>query len=203
MIRLSRITLLAMGSMLLSVVLIIVTTGLMLWSWSHVMAAGHLVTVPITIDLDLDVEKSREMALWRELEGTHVTINRPLLSPPEDQAVTITDRRSGVAIPLTDNSGYRVRQQVMPGFSRNRRGVVTFDAPEHGEITLSVAGSFQSEQVYRVAPGIQTWATTVLPAFQIGVGAGLILLVIGIGLLVFHALRQERKTLEIEDQPFA
>lgn len=191
--RVKKLTIIAIVMIVLGLIVIVASGAGMWWSWTNIMAAGHGVTVPASVDLDVD--PTSEQAVWRELAGSHITVNQPLLGPPDDLAVSITDRRTGEAIE-TRTLEWRVRQQVMPGFERNRRAVVAFDPPAHGEISLVVTGSFEHEQVYRVSPSVRAWATTALPAIQIGAGAGLLLLLIGIALLIAKALRSEREAMD-------
>ncbi|MEO1534059.1 MAG: hypothetical protein AAFS11_00670 [Planctomycetota bacterium] len=180
--------LLAVLGILLGIVFVVGSIGAMWWSWTRVMAAGDLITVPVDIDLELD--PSREHAVWRELEGTHITLNTPLLPAPENITVVITDRRSGETIP-TEAMNWRVRQSVMPGFERNRRSLLAFEPPEHGQVSVSITGDFEHQQVYRVAPSIRTWSATVMPAMQAGLLVGAVLILAGSITLVLRALRQE------------
>ena len=177
-------------AIVLGVLVIATAVGGMWWSWTRILAAGDLITVPVVIDVD--VAPGREQAIWRELEGTHITRNTPLLPPPEDLVIVITDRRSGEALP-TEELNWRVRQSVMPGFVRNRRSLLAFDPPEHGEVTVSVAGSFDHPQVFRVAPSIRNWSATVMPAMRIGLGAGTASLLAGVVVLIAMAVRQESR----------
>ena len=184
-----KVVIVAILAIVLGVVVLVGTIGAMWWSWTHVMAAGELITVPVEIDLDID--SSREQAVWRELEGTHITRNTPLLPPPEDIEIVITDRQTGEVLE-TESMNWRVRQSVMPGFVRNRRSLLAFDPPDHGEISVAILGTFDHPQVYRVAPSIRRWSATVMPAMQVGLLIGALLVLSGVGMLVARALRQER-----------
>jgi len=184
----------------LGVLSILVSAGALWWTWTKTLDKGVGITVPAS--LDLDVEPGEEIVLWRELVGPHNTFNQPVVDPPPDLAVTATDRRTGLAIPTRPLS-WNVAQRALPGFERRRSAVLAFDAPSHGEITLTVAGSFRHPQVYRVAPSVSAWVSEAFPVFKAGVFAGLLVIVVAIGLLVFHALRQERAPLRLDDQPFA
>lgn len=197
----NRQTLIALGLILLGAA-ISVGTAIGGWvTWSKFMASGVGITVPCSIDLDLG-QDAEDTVVWRELAGTHITTNRPLVEPPPDLVIEIIDRRTGKHIE-TEPHTWRVRQIVMPGFERSRRAICVFPPPSHGEITLNIEGSFQHEQVYRLSPSIVDRATTILPFWQFGLGGGLILFLAGVGLLVFHAIRQERAPLRLDDQPFA
>ncbi len=161
-------------------------------SWNQEMASGFGISVPATVALDLG-EDAGEHAVWRELEGTHATVNRPVLDLPDDIAITITDRRTGDTIRLTDFGGWRVRQQIMPGFVRNRRGVVYFDPPEHGEIRVSIEGTFDYTQPYRVSPSIRLWAKVANPTGAAGLLIGALLMLAGIAIVIARLLRAESR----------
>ena len=191
--KVKKLTVVAVIMIVLGLIVIVASGGGMWWSWPNILAAGHGVTVPAAIDLDVD--PSREHAVWRELSGSHITENRPLLGPPDDLIIIIKNRRTGEAIE-TRELEWRVRQSVMPGFEKNRRALLAFDPPEHGEIAFSVSGSFEHDQVYRVAPSIRTWVATVLPATQYGAGAGLLLIFLGVAVLIGKALKHERRALQ-------
>ena len=199
--RLSRSTLIALGLILLGAAVCLGTVIGGWWTWTHFMASGTAITVPCTIDLDLE-QPDQNMVLWRELAGSHITANRPLAEPPADQIIEIIDRESGQAIETKEHS-WRVRQKVTPGFERDRRAVCVFTPPAHGKITLNVTGSFPHEQVYRVAPSIAERANAILPYWQVGLIGGLLIFLSGVGLLIYKAVRQERAPLRLDDQPFA
>lgn len=191
--RLKKLTILALGMIALGLIALLASGVGLWWTWNTIMAAGHGVTVPAAVDLDVD--PANEQAVWRELAGPHITVNRPLLGPPDDLDISVIDRRTGEAIE-TRTLEWRVRQRVMPGFERSRRAVAAFDPPEHGEISLVVTGSFEHPQVYRVSPSVRAWAANVIPVIQIGAGAGLLLLLGGIGVLIAKALRSEREAMD-------
>ncbi|GAB5496344.1 MAG: hypothetical protein Phyf2KO_14240 [Phycisphaerales bacterium] len=194
--KVKRLTVVAVIMIAIGLIVIIASGGGMWWSWTKIMAAGHGVTVPASIEIDVD--PTREQAVWRELAGPHITENRPLLDPPEDIIIIITDRRNAEPIE-TRQLDWKVRQKVMPGFERSRRAILAFDPPEHGEITIAVSGSFDHDQVYRVAPSVRAWVATVLPATQYGAGAGLLLMFLGIAVLIGKALKNERRALQSLD----
>ncbi|RNC82355.1 MAG: hypothetical protein ED559_11415 [Phycisphaera sp.] len=191
--KVKRLTVMAVIMIAIGLIVIVASGGGMWWSWTNIMAAGHGVTVPASIDLNVD--PTREHAVWRELAGPHITENRPLLDPPEDLLVVITNRRTGETIE-TRELVWMVRQSLMPGFEKSRRAILAFDPPEHGEISVEVSGSFAHDQVYRVAPSVRAWVTTVLPATQYGAGAGLLLMFLGIAVLIGKALKNERRALQ-------
>lgn len=191
--KVKRLTVVAVIMIALGLIVIVASGGGMWWSWTKIMASGHGVTVPASIDLDVD--PTREHAVWRELAGSHITENRPLLAPPEDLSVVLTNRRTGDPLE-TRELEWRVRQSLMPGFEKNRRALLAFDPPGHGEISVEVTGSFAHDQVYRVAPSVRTWVATVLPATQYGAGAGLLLMFLGIAILIGKALKNERRALQ-------
>lgn len=199
--RLSRSTLIALGLILLGAVVCLGTIIGGWWTWTNFMASGTAITVPCTIDIDLD-QTDQNTVLWRELAGSHITANRPLVEPPSDQVIEIVDRESGQAIETTPHT-WRVRQIIMPGFERDRRAICVFAPPAHGKITLRVAGSFAHEQVYRVAPSIAERANAIFPYWQVGLIGGLLIFLSGVGLLIYKAVRQERAPLRLDDQPLA
>jgi len=194
--RIKRLTIFALASIVLGIVVVVGSGGGMWWSWTQFMSAGYGITVPTTISLD--VAPGDEMVVWRELAGTHITQNRPLLPPPDDLDITITDRQSGETIE-TMLHDWRVGQRIMPGFERNRRAIVAFVAPPHGEITVSVQGSFDHEQVYRVSPSVRKWAGSVFPMIQVGAGFGVVLILAGVAILITKAIKQEKRTLAQTD----
>ncbi len=199
--RLSRNTLIAFGLILLGAIVCLGTVIGGLWTWTNFMASGVGITVPCTIDIDLD-ETRQDMVVWRELAGTHITSNRPLIETPTDQLIEITDRQTGEMI-QTKPHQWSVQQTVMPGFERKRRAICLFTPPAHGQIALTVSGSFPHEQVYRVAPNIANRAQAILPFFQFGVIGGLVIFLIGVAMLIIKAVRQERAPLSLDDQPLA
>lgn len=199
--RIRRSTLIALGLILLGAMVCLGTIIGGWWTWTNFMASGTGVTVPCTIDIDLD-ETGEDMVVWRELAGTHITANHPLTEPPQDQVIEIIDRQSREIIETRSHS-WTVQQTVMPGFERKRRAICVFTPPSHGRITLSVSGSFPHEQVYRVAPSIAERANAILPYWQFGLIGGLVLFLLGVGLLIAKALRQEQATLNADDQPLA
>ena len=199
--RIRRSTLIALGLILIGAVVCLGTVIGGWWTWTNFMASGIGVTVPCTIVIDLD-ETDQDMVIWRELAGTHITTNRPLIEPPQDQVIEVIDRQSGETIETRSHS-WLVQQTVMPGFERKRRAICVFTPPVHGRITLKVSGSFPHDQVYRVAPSIAERANAILPYWQFGLIGGLVLFMAGVGLLVVKALRQERATYKVDDQPLA
>ena len=199
--RFSRTTLLALGLILLGVVVFLGTAVGGLWTWTNFMASGIGITVPCTVEIDLK-ETGKDMVVWRELAGTHITSNRPLNDPPADLDIEIVDRQTNEPIE-THPHQWRVQQTVMPGFERKRQAICLFTPPAHGQITLSVAGTFPHDQVYRVAPSIVKRAQSMLPVFQFGLIGGLLIFLVGVGMLVVKAVRQERDAARETDQPLA
>lgn len=199
--RASRLTLIAILLVFVGIVVMIVTGAGMWWSWSKFMAAGVGITVPDSVEIDL-VDAGAETVIWRELAGTHITTNRPEIEPPTDLIVEVIDRQTGEAIP-TEKHNWYVRQRLMPGFERSRRAVCSFPTPAHGQIAVSVTGSFPHDQVFRVAPSIQEFAPVLMASFQFGIIGGFVVMLVGIAMLIASALRSERAPLRIEDQPLA
>lgn len=176
----------AIVAIALGAVVSVVTYGAMVVSLHAIMDAGTGVTVPA--ELDLDLEPGEEYVVWREMIGTHITVNRPLEEPPEDLEIRIIDRETGRPVE-TRPMNWRVTQSVF-GFGRHRRSLVAFDPPEHGRISLRVSGSFGADQVYRIAPSISHWYGLVRPLSQIGYGSGALLMLVGVAMLLSLALKE-------------
>ncbi len=194
--RIRRLTIIAILAILLGIVIFIGSFATMMVSWTQIMATGHGITVPASVELDVAPDK--EIAIWRELAGTHITVNQPLLPAPDDLVVTVTDRKTGELIE-TESMDWRVRQKIMPGFERSRRALAVFTSPAHGEVSISIQGSFEHPQVYRVAPSVRDWVATMLPIVQIGSGIGIVLFLFGVVVLIAKALRQERAALSHDE----
>jgi hypothetical protein len=194
--RIKRLTIVAIAAILIGIVVFVGSIGAMWWSWTRIMASGHGITVPA--EVDLDVAPGEEIAIWRELAGTHITVNQPLLPPPDDLVLSVTDRKSGEPIQV-ESMNWTVRQKIMPGFERSRRALAVFDSPSHGEITVSIVGSFEHPQVYRVSPSVREWVATFLPIIQIGSAVGIVMFLTGVVILIGKALRQEKSVLIRED----
>ncbi len=159
--------------------------------WNEGMNKGAGVTVPSAVDIDLGADQP-EHAVWRELMGPHVTINQPLLGVPDDLEVVVTDRRTGEALALEDG-GLRTSQQILPGLVRDRRTIVYFTPPAHGEIRVDISGTFEYPQPYRVAPGMRELAVHAKRYMLIGPLAGGIAVLLGLGVFVARAVRAESK----------
>ena len=199
--RVSRLTLIAILLVLVGIGAMIATATGMWWSWSNFMASGVGITVPDSVEIDL-VDSGTETVVWRELAGTHITTNRPEIEPPTDLVIEVIDRQTGEAIP-TERQDWYVRQRLMPGFDRSRRAICSFPTPAHGQITLTVTGSFPHDQVFRVAPSIQEFAPVLMASFQFGIIGGFLVMLLGIAGLITSALRSEKAPLRLDDQPLA
>lgn len=192
--RISRLTLVAIALIPVGLAFLLAAFVYFWLTYNSVMVSGTTFHVPSSVEIDLD--NTREQAVWRELEGPHVSLNRPLLPPPDDLTITILDRRTGETIQQKELT-WRVRQSLAPGFTRNRKAVTAFDPPEHGEIRVTIEGDFEHEQVYRVSPSIRNWAEDTYPIFTAVIAFAVICLIAGVTILIVKALRQERDSMEM------
>lgn len=179
----------------IGVVIAIASIGILLELSGRFFNSGAGITVPDTVTLTLD--PNQRHAILRELAGAHITANRPLLDPPPDLAINITDARTGEPIP-TQPSQWWYRQSIF-GHTRHRTGLVQFTTPDHGQVTISVTGDFAHEQPYRITPTFDAFEQTYFPLLAASTAGGLIALAGLIGILCRVAANAKLA----EDTPFS
>ena len=77
------------------------------------------ITVPTEATIAIEVEPDETYTIARELAGPHITLNRPILIPPPDLTITITDAATNQPI-TTNPDNWRVAQNFF-GLKRERR----------------------------------------------------------------------------------
>ncbi len=149
---------------------------------------GRHITVPAKVTLELDPNET--IAILRELNGPHNTVNNPVQDPPTDLSIAVTETATGAEIATAPNSWW-MRQSLF-GMTRDRREIAEFTAPADGQVTIDVTGSFDSEQVYYVGPTTEMFGRTHGRRLVIILFAAAALGVVGLGLLVWRAASASR-----------
>lgn len=140
------------------------------------------VTVPDTVEVQLP--PNVVAIISREIEGPHVTINRPLIDRPADLELIVTDAETGEPIETTE-SGHWVRQNIF-GLTRHRRGMRAFTTPDHGRVRLTVRGTFPHEQVFAVGPSQQHFQNQHGAVLGYGFIAGSVVALLGVACCILR-----------------
>ena len=145
-----------------------------------------LITAPGEVEVPVDPDT--ETVLWRELDGTHITLNRPLLDLPPDLAVTVTDAATGEPVPTRPHD-WRIKHEIF-GAGRERRAIIAFDAPASGRVLVDVRGSFAHEQSLSVGPSIAVFKARGNQAIiYSGAAVATVLFLTGAALAMWRATR--------------
>lgn len=163
--------------------------GLVLQGAFHNLAAN--ITAPTEAPIAIEVEPGETYAVSRELAGPHITVNRPILIPPPDLAITITDAVTNQPIATTPDDWWLA--QNFFGLKRQRRSIATFVAPDHRPETtrvfVDIRGSFDHDQVYAVGPTAALFKKRHRVQLLIGVFASAFCVLFGMGACIYRLSR--------------
>ena len=157
------------------------------------------ITVPTEATIAIEVEPDETYTIARELAGPHITLNRPILIPPPDLTITITDAATNQPI-TTNPDNWRVAQKFF-GLERERRSIATFSTPDHRpektRVLVDIRGSFDHDQVYAVGPAPVDFNKRHGLELLIGVFASGLAILFGMGACIYRLSRP--LSLEHED----
>lgn len=149
-------------------------------------ASAALITVPARVEVP--VRPDTETVVWRELDGTHITLNRPLLDLSADLTITVTDAVTGQPVPTRPHEWWTKHQLF--GTGRERRAIAAFDAPASGRVFVDVQGSFPAEQTLSIGPSIAEFRAGGTQAIlYTGAVASGVLILTGAALAIWRASR--------------
>lgn len=158
------------------VVVLLATSIAFLQLSGRFQADAHRVTVPDAVELT--VEPDTPIFILRELAGSHVTANRPLVDLPDDLTIAVTDAATGEPIE-TEATNWWSRQRVI-GLERHRRAIVAFRSPDHGRVRIDVRGGFVHDQIFAISPSFHTFTDRWVVPMSTASGVGGLLVVIGL-----------------------
>ncbi len=144
-----------------------------------------LITVPTEEPVIITTIPAEAFAIMREAAGPHITINRPLLDPPQDLTITITDS-AGNPVEATPYEWWTAQQFF--GLRRERFTMARF-TPTTDPVRVSITGTFAHEQVYSIGP---TWALFEQRhglTIRIGFIIATLLVISGLVLCIIHIAR--------------
>jgi hypothetical protein len=182
---------LGIGMVILGLISLFVTglAALVLQGAFHNLAAN--ITVPTQAPIAIEVEPGETYTIARELAGPHITINRPILIPPPDLTITITDAVTNQPIATTPDDWWLA--QNFFGLKRERRSIATFVAPDHRpektRVLVDIRGTFDHDQVYAVGPSAALYKKRYQIQLLIGVFASGFCILFGMGACIYRLSR--------------
>jgi len=179
------------GMVILGLISLFITglAALVLQGAFHNLAVN--ITVPTEAPITIEVEPGETYTIARELAGPHLTVNRPILIPPPDLTITITDAVSNQPIATTPDDWWMA--QNFFGLKRERRSIASFVAPDHGpettRVLVDIRGTFDHDQVYAVGPSAAVYKKRYQVQLLIGVFASGFCILFGMGACIYRLSR--------------
>ena len=119
---------------------------------SELIARTVLLTVPTDGPIEIELPEAGPTMVWRELRGTHITANRPLLDMPDDLEVIVEGVPTVETLPEADRLSLMMK---LFSLERRRTAVKKFDAPQRTVRVEVRSASLGSEQVYSIGPDVR------------------------------------------------
>jgi len=182
----------ALLAIVLGVAGLFATLIFMIVSYGHFLNEGTRVNLPADA-VALEVRPGVEHAVFHEVTGSHITVNRPLLDLPKDAAVTISDAATGAQIEHADVDMFT--QVSFFGLRDRRRAFAQFDPPASGQVTLHVA-DVPEGQVFYIGPTHRVYNKETLPKVQAAALSSLVLVLIGVTFVLVHLTRRSHVSLD-------